>query len=92
MRFIVVTPPTSNEMASKKLAPVYNRSLVLRAARIDKSEYANDWPARRASIGIDWGLAATIKVRGQQREKRFPFDTPLKTNQGLALRDSRGIA
>ena len=27
----------------------------------------------------DYGLAATVKVQGVQREKRFPADTPLKT-------------
>ena len=37
---------------------------------------------RRIAKGIykdQYGLAATVKVRGQQREKRFPLDTSMKT-------------
>jgi hypothetical protein len=37
---------------------------------------------KRIAKGIyrdQWGLAAIVKVRGQQREKRFPPDTSLKT-------------
>ena len=37
---------------------------------------------RRIAKGIykdQYGLAATVKVRGQQREKRFPPDTSIKT-------------
>ena len=42
----------------------------------------NDRARRRIAIGIyadRYGLAATVKVRGQQREKRFPRDTSIKT-------------
>ena len=37
---------------------------------------------RRIGKGIyadQYGIAATVKVRGQQREKRFPSDTSIKT-------------
>ena len=36
----------------------------------------------RVALGIyrdRWGLSATVKVDGTQREKRFPPDTPLRT-------------
>jgi integrase len=41
-----------------------------------------DRARRRVGKGIyadKYGLAATVKVRGQQREKRFPRDTSIKT-------------
>ena len=39
---------------------------------------------RRVSEGVykdRWGLAATVKVNGMQRERRFPRGTPLRTIQ-----------
>ena len=39
----------------------------------------------RVSKGVyrdRWGLAATVKVNGMQRERRFPRGTPLRTIQG----------
>jgi hypothetical protein len=43
---------------------------------------ASERTRTRIATGLyrdQYGLAATVKVRGQQREKRFPRDTSIKT-------------
>ena len=53
-----------------------------------------DRARRRIGKGIysdQYGLAATVKVRGQQREKRFPRDTD-QDDQELAGRYQGGPA
>ena len=73
---VAATPPRGKRRAAKNVAEKRKRS-----TRIDRpASQTRDRVRVAQGVYKDrWGLAATVKVNGIQRELRFPPGTPLKT-------------